>query len=158
MAGTARHDREMATSAQRRLSECSDPVERLRLQCLIRGSSGIKGLSRSGLLSAPLNPPCKSFSIPVQQAAFKAFAGPDTRPAFPPYGNPTVVKRNRNCCRMSQRLRPDLILLTLALSHRHDTTEVCSPDPTHSNLLQRRFFFFFFDVDSCWLSLRPSFP
>lgn len=46
MAGTARHDREMATNAQRRLSECTDPVERLRLQCLIRGSSGIKGLSR----------------------------------------------------------------------------------------------------------------
>ncbi|XP_029693479.1 calcyphosine-like b isoform X2 [Takifugu rubripes] len=47
MAGTARHDREMATNAQRRLSECTDPVERLRLQCLLRGSSGIKGLSRT---------------------------------------------------------------------------------------------------------------
>ncbi|CAG01036.1 unnamed protein product [Tetraodon nigroviridis] len=47
MAGTARHDREMATDAQRRLSASTDPVERLRLQCLIRGSSGIKGLSRT---------------------------------------------------------------------------------------------------------------
>lgn len=46
MAGTARHDREMATKAQRRLSETLDPVERLRLQCLIRGSSGIKALGR----------------------------------------------------------------------------------------------------------------
>uniref|UniRef100_H3CYF2 Calcyphosine-like b n=1 Tax=Tetraodon nigroviridis TaxID=99883 RepID=H3CYF2_TETNG len=37
----------MATDAQRRLSASTDPVERLRLQCLIRGSSGIKGLSRT---------------------------------------------------------------------------------------------------------------
>ncbi|KAM6985745.1 calcyphosine-like b isoform 2-T2 [Aplochiton taeniatus] len=47
MAGTARHDREMAMSAKRQLSVCSDPVERLRLQCLSRGSSGIKGLGRT---------------------------------------------------------------------------------------------------------------
>uniref|UniRef100_A0A3Q3WCV5 EF-hand domain-containing protein n=1 Tax=Mola mola TaxID=94237 RepID=A0A3Q3WCV5_MOLML len=47
MAGTSRHDREMATNAKRRLSEASDPMERLRLQCLARGSSGIKGLSRT---------------------------------------------------------------------------------------------------------------
>ncbi|XP_012693207.2 calcyphosine-like b isoform X2 [Clupea harengus] len=47
MAGTARHDREMAISAKRQLSTTSDPVERLRLQCLARGSSGIKGLSRT---------------------------------------------------------------------------------------------------------------
>lgn len=46
MAGTSRHDREMAVNAKRQLSECSDPVERLRLQCLTRGSSGIKGLGR----------------------------------------------------------------------------------------------------------------
>ncbi|XP_028829708.1 calcyphosine-like b isoform X2 [Denticeps clupeoides] len=46
MAGTARHDREMATNAKRQLAACSDPVERLRLQCLARGSSGIKGLGR----------------------------------------------------------------------------------------------------------------
>lgn len=59
MAGTARHDREMATNAQRRLSECTDPVERLRLQCLIRGSSGIKGLSRWGLHSSSRVPHIK---------------------------------------------------------------------------------------------------
>ncbi|XP_075885948.1 calcyphosine-like b isoform X1 [Nelusetta ayraudi] len=47
MAGTSRHDREMEINAKRRLTACSDPVERLRLQCLARGSSGIKGLSRT---------------------------------------------------------------------------------------------------------------
>uniref|UniRef100_A0A3Q4GDC0 Calcyphosine-like b n=2 Tax=Pseudocrenilabrinae TaxID=318546 RepID=A0A3Q4GDC0_NEOBR len=47
MAGTSRHDREMAMNAKRQLSECSDPIERLRLQCLTRGSSGIKGLGRT---------------------------------------------------------------------------------------------------------------
>lgn len=46
MAGTSRHDREMEINAKRQLTVCSDPVERLRLQCLARGSSGIKGLSR----------------------------------------------------------------------------------------------------------------
>ncbi|XP_054612300.1 calcyphosine-like b [Dunckerocampus dactyliophorus] len=46
MAGTSRHDREMALNAKRRLSASSDPVERLRLQCLARGSAGIKGLGR----------------------------------------------------------------------------------------------------------------
>nr|XP_057912955.1 calcyphosine-like b [Doryrhamphus excisus]XP_057912956.1 calcyphosine-like b [Doryrhamphus excisus] len=46
MAGTSRHDREMALNAKRCLSACSDPVERLRLQCLARGSAGIKGLGR----------------------------------------------------------------------------------------------------------------
>lgn len=47
MAGTSRHDREMAMQAKQRLSSCSDPVEKLRLQCLTRGSSGIKGLGRT---------------------------------------------------------------------------------------------------------------
>ncbi|XP_026861336.1 calcyphosine-like b isoform X3 [Electrophorus electricus] len=47
MAGTSRHDREMAINAKKQLSDCSDLVERLRLQCLSRGSAGIKGLSRS---------------------------------------------------------------------------------------------------------------
>ncbi|XP_061732297.1 calcyphosin-like protein isoform X2 [Nerophis ophidion] len=46
MAGTSRHDRDMALNAKRQLSVCSDPVERLRLQCLARGSAGIKGLGR----------------------------------------------------------------------------------------------------------------
>lgn len=47
MAGTSRHDREMAMQAKQRLSSCSDPVEKLRLQCLTRGSSGIKGFGRT---------------------------------------------------------------------------------------------------------------
>lgn len=46
MAGTARHDREMALQARRKLATATDPVERLRLQCLARGSAGIKGLGR----------------------------------------------------------------------------------------------------------------
>ncbi|XP_041110714.1 calcyphosin-like protein isoform X1 [Polyodon spathula] len=46
MAGTARHDREMSINAKKQLSQCSDPIEKLRLQCLSRGSSGIKGLGR----------------------------------------------------------------------------------------------------------------
>ncbi|KAK9532101.1 hypothetical protein VZT92_009504 [Zoarces viviparus] len=36
----------MSTKAKRELEKCSDPLERLRLQCLSRGSSGIKGLGR----------------------------------------------------------------------------------------------------------------
>lgn len=46
MPGTARHDREMAIQAKKNLSKTTDPVERLRLQCLARGSAGIKGLGR----------------------------------------------------------------------------------------------------------------
>jgi len=38
MAGTARHDREMAERASRQLDKATDPVEKLRLQCLQRGS------------------------------------------------------------------------------------------------------------------------
>ncbi|XP_066038440.1 calcyphosin-like protein [Chamaea fasciata] len=46
MPGTARHDREMAINAKRSLSKTTDPLERLRLQCLARGSAGIKQLGR----------------------------------------------------------------------------------------------------------------
>ncbi|NXA76449.1 CAPSL protein, partial [Thryothorus ludovicianus] len=46
MPGTARHDREMAIKAKRNLSKTTDPIERLRLQCLAKGSAGIKGLGR----------------------------------------------------------------------------------------------------------------
>ncbi|XP_050799794.1 calcyphosin-like protein isoform X1 [Gopherus flavomarginatus] len=46
MPGTARHDRDMAVQAKRNLAKTTDPVERLRLQCLARGSAGIKGLGR----------------------------------------------------------------------------------------------------------------
>ncbi|XP_055037064.2 calcyphosine-like b isoform X2 [Misgurnus anguillicaudatus] len=47
MAGTARHDREMTINAKKQLAGCTDPIERLRLQCLARGSAGIKGLGRT---------------------------------------------------------------------------------------------------------------
>ncbi|NWW78739.1 CAPSL protein, partial [Climacteris rufus] len=46
MPGTARHDREMAVQAKRNLSKTTDPIERIRLQCLAKGSAGIKGLGR----------------------------------------------------------------------------------------------------------------
>ncbi|NWV98463.1 CAPSL protein, partial [Machaerirhynchus nigripectus] len=47
MPGTARHDRDMAIQARRNLSKTTDPLERLRLQCLAKGSAGIKGLGRA---------------------------------------------------------------------------------------------------------------
>ncbi|NXY55649.1 CAPSL protein, partial [Callaeas wilsoni] len=47
MPGTARHDREMITQAKKKLSKTTDPLERLRLQCLAKGSAGIKGLGRA---------------------------------------------------------------------------------------------------------------
>ncbi|NXD29105.1 CAPSL protein, partial [Spelaeornis formosus] len=47
MSGTARHEREMAIKAKINLSKTTDSLERLRLQCLARGSAGIKGLSRA---------------------------------------------------------------------------------------------------------------
>ncbi|NXK61139.1 CAPSL protein, partial [Sylvietta virens] len=47
MSGTARHDQEMVIKAKRSLSKTTDPLERLRLQCLAKGSAGIKGLGRA---------------------------------------------------------------------------------------------------------------
>ncbi|RLV98219.1 hypothetical protein DV515_00011015 [Chloebia gouldiae] len=44
--GTARHDQEMSIKAIRSLPKITDPLERLRLQCLARGSAGIKGFGR----------------------------------------------------------------------------------------------------------------
>ncbi|XP_070563688.1 calcyphosin-like protein [Ptychodera flava] len=46
MAGTARHDKEMQMEANKKLKTTKDPIEKLRLRCLARGSSGIKGLGR----------------------------------------------------------------------------------------------------------------
>lgn len=46
MSGTARHDQEMVIKAKIELSKTTDPLEKLRLQCLARGSAGIKGLAR----------------------------------------------------------------------------------------------------------------
>ncbi|KAK3090470.1 hypothetical protein FSP39_012128 [Pinctada imbricata] len=49
MAATSRNNRELMQKCQKKLNsgENIDPVERLRLQCLSRGASGIKGLGRS---------------------------------------------------------------------------------------------------------------
>ncbi|XP_032532190.1 calcyphosin-like protein isoform X2 [Chiroxiphia lanceolata] len=46
MSGTARHDRDMVIQAKRNLLGATDPVEKLRLLCLARGSAGIKGLGK----------------------------------------------------------------------------------------------------------------
>ncbi|EDV22333.1 uncharacterized protein TRIADDRAFT_28500 [Trichoplax adhaerens] len=46
MAATSRHEAELKRKCQTALSKTQDPVEQLRLQCLSRGSSGIKGLGR----------------------------------------------------------------------------------------------------------------
>lgn len=47
MAATKRGDRELAEKCKKQLQTAKDPIERLRLQCLSRGSSGIKGLGRT---------------------------------------------------------------------------------------------------------------
>ncbi|NWV74666.1 CAPSL protein, partial [Dasyornis broadbenti] len=47
MPGTARHDQQMAIQAKSNLSKTTDPIEKLRLQCLAKGSAGIKGLGRA---------------------------------------------------------------------------------------------------------------
>ncbi|XP_053318325.1 calcyphosin [Spea bombifrons] len=47
MAGIPQLERDMMTKARRKYPLCQDPVEKLRLQCLARGASGIKGLGRA---------------------------------------------------------------------------------------------------------------
>jgi len=47
MAATARHEEEMKTKATKALQHATDPVEKLRLQCLQRGVTGIKGFGRA---------------------------------------------------------------------------------------------------------------
>ncbi|NWX32333.1 CAPSL protein, partial [Notiomystis cincta] len=46
MPGTARHDQDMAMEAKKKIMQTTDPLEKLRLQCLAKGSAGIKGLGR----------------------------------------------------------------------------------------------------------------
>lgn len=48
MAATARSDSEMKQKCKKMLNSKGkmDPIERLRLQCLSRGSAGIKGIGR----------------------------------------------------------------------------------------------------------------
>lgn len=47
MACIERHEEEMKQKSAKKLKEGNlDPIEKLRLQCLSRGASGIKGLGR----------------------------------------------------------------------------------------------------------------
>ncbi len=58
MADTDRLEDEMKKKCERQVKNgVEDPVERLRLQCLGRGASGIKGLARYvGLLASSSSP------------------------------------------------------------------------------------------------------
>ncbi|EDO32961.1 predicted protein [Nematostella vectensis] len=47
MAATARHEKELIEKCKKNAGQTKDPVESLRLACLSRGSSGIKGLGRT---------------------------------------------------------------------------------------------------------------
>ena len=46
MAITARGDYELKLKAKQKVQESTNPLEKLRLQCLARGGSGILGLGR----------------------------------------------------------------------------------------------------------------
>ena len=46
MAATSRTNAELKRKATSALEKASDPIEKLRLKCLSRGASGIKGLGR----------------------------------------------------------------------------------------------------------------
>ena len=46
MAATHRHERELKMKCQKAARENTDPLELLRLKCLARGASGIKGIGR----------------------------------------------------------------------------------------------------------------
>ena len=47
MAATKRHEEDMKRNSKRQESLSKDPVELMRLKCLARGASGIKGLGRA---------------------------------------------------------------------------------------------------------------
>lgn len=46
MASTARHEREMVLNARKDYSSTAEPLEKLRLQCLQRGVTGIRDFGR----------------------------------------------------------------------------------------------------------------
>eukprot|EP00730_Choanoeca_flexa_P017356 TRINITY_DN8347_c0_g1_i2.p1 TRINITY_DN8347_c0_g1~~TRINITY_DN8347_c0_g1_i2.p1 ORF type:complete len:210 (+),score=46.71 TRINITY_DN8347_c0_g1_i2:792-1421(+) len=47
MSATYRSEQQMKRTMQKKLKEATDPVEKLRCQCLARGAAGIKGLGRT---------------------------------------------------------------------------------------------------------------
>ena len=59
MADNSREVQEMKRKSAAAAGKATDPVEKLRLLCLARGASGIKGLSRS-VLPPISNPPIPS--------------------------------------------------------------------------------------------------
>lgn len=46
MADTSREEQQMKQKAAQAVTKATDPIEKLRLQCLSRGSNSIKGLAR----------------------------------------------------------------------------------------------------------------
>ena len=46
MADTSRQEQELKQKAAAGIDKAKDPIEKLRLKCLARGASGIKGLGR----------------------------------------------------------------------------------------------------------------
>ena len=60
MADTSRQEQELKQKAAAAVGKTTDPIEKLRLKCLARGASGIKGLGRQArppsLWRRPVNP------------------------------------------------------------------------------------------------------
>ena len=54
MAATQRHEQELKQKSADALKKATDPMEILRLKCLSRGASGIKGIGRCCVLSLVL--------------------------------------------------------------------------------------------------------
>ena len=52
MADTSRLEKDMKQKASQAIAKTTDPIEKLRLKCLARGASGIKGIGRYGTVSA----------------------------------------------------------------------------------------------------------
>ncbi len=50
MAATDRQESEMVRNAKIELKSTSDPLEKLRLQCLLRGVTGIRDFGRSEIV------------------------------------------------------------------------------------------------------------